>query len=114
MLFVQTAAPTGWTKQSTHNDKLLRLVTGTASTGGTGAFSTVFAAGTTGSTTLTVAQIPAHTHDYLGVTSGPLAGGGGFAGSTEQTGSIGGGTGHTHAQTAYDPSYVDCIIATRD
>jgi hypothetical protein len=26
MLFQQTAAPTGWTKQTTHNDKALRVV----------------------------------------------------------------------------------------
>ena len=42
MLFVQTAAPTGWTKGVTHNDKALRLVTGTASSGGTTAFTSVF------------------------------------------------------------------------
>lgn len=41
MLFVQTAAPTGWTKSTTHNDKALRVVSGTASTGGTTAFSSV-------------------------------------------------------------------------
>ena len=43
MLFQQTAAPTGWTKQTTHNDKALRLQTGTVGTGGSVAFSTAFA-----------------------------------------------------------------------
>ena len=38
MLFVQSAAPTGWTKQTTHNDKTLRVVTGTVSSGGSNAF----------------------------------------------------------------------------
>jgi len=42
MLFGQTAAPTGWTKSATHNNKALRLVTGTASSGGTTAFTSVF------------------------------------------------------------------------
>ena len=42
MLFQQTAAPTGWTKQTTHNDKALRIVTGSVSTGGSVAFSTAF------------------------------------------------------------------------
>ena len=42
MLFQQTAAPTGWTKDTTHNDKALRIVSGTASSGGTLSFSTVF------------------------------------------------------------------------
>lgn len=45
-LFQQTAAPTGWTKSTTHNDKALRIVSGTVSTGGSTAFSSVFAART--------------------------------------------------------------------
>lgn len=58
MLFQQTAAPTGWTKQTTHNDKALRVVSGTASSGGTTAFSTVFGQSATGATTLTTSQVP--------------------------------------------------------
>ena len=58
MLFVQTAAPTGWTKSVANNDKALRVVSGAASTGGSVAFTTAFASGlsdnavtlTTGST----------------------------------------------------------------
>ncbi len=46
MLFQQTAAPTGWTKQTTHNNKTLRVVTGAASSGGTTAFTSVFASRT--------------------------------------------------------------------
>ena len=42
MLFAQTAAPTGWTKDTTNNDdSAIRVVTGTAGTGGTNAFSTL-------------------------------------------------------------------------
>lgn len=44
MLFQQTAAPTGWTKDTTHNDKALRVVSGSVVNGGAIAFSTVFAA----------------------------------------------------------------------
>ena len=74
MLFVQSAAPTGWTKQTTHNDKTLRVVSGTASSGGSVAFTTAFASqtpagsisssvsGTTASHTLTIAEMPAHNH----------------------------------------------------
>ncbi len=65
MLFQQTAAPTGWTKQTTHNDKGLRVVSGTASSGGSTAFSTVFAQSATGSSSPGVA---AHTHTYSGFT----------------------------------------------
>jgi len=57
MLFVQTAAPTGWTKSTTHDNKALRVVSGAASSGGSVAFTTAFAsqgvAGTIGNTTAT-------------------------------------------------------------
>lgn len=75
MLFQQTAAPTGWTKQTTHNDKTLRVVSGNASSGGTTAFTSVFASrtpsgsvsgsnsgGSVANTTLSTTQIPSHDH----------------------------------------------------
>lgn len=72
MLFVQTAAPTGWTKSTAHNDKSLRVVSGTASSGGSSAFSSVFGSrtpggsvsvsGSIGSTTLSTSQMPSHQH----------------------------------------------------
>jgi len=40
MLFQQTSAPTGWTKQTSHNNKAIRLTTGTVGTGGSSAFTT--------------------------------------------------------------------------
>lgn len=43
MTFQQTSAPSGWTKQTTHNNKALRVVTGSASSGGSQAFTTAFA-----------------------------------------------------------------------
>jgi hypothetical protein len=66
ILFQQTAAPTGWTKSTTHNNKALRVVSGTASSGGTVGFTTAFASqavnGTIGGTAITTAQMPAHNH----------------------------------------------------
>lgn len=87
MLFQQTSAPTGWTKSTTHNDKALRVVNGTVSSGGTTAFSTAMGtpsvSGTVGisgapavgnlavsmsgnvavgNTTLSVNTIPSHSH----------------------------------------------------
>ena len=73
MLFQQTTAPTGWTKDTTNNnDSVIRVVTGTAGTGGTNALSTLDAtavgtinssiSGSTGSHSLTEAQLPAHRH----------------------------------------------------
>lgn len=63
MLFQQTSAPTGWTKLVTNNDAALRVVSGTASTGGSVAFSTAFsAANTVDGHALSVAEMPAHNH----------------------------------------------------
>jgi hypothetical protein len=57
MLFVQTSAPTGWTKSTTHDNKALRIVSGAASSGGTTGFTSVFTA-----RTITTSNMPAHTH----------------------------------------------------
>jgi|SRR3972149_1755057 len=63
MTFQQTTAPIGWVKQTTHNDKSFRVVSGTAGSGGSTAFSGVFNAGlNTGSHALTVAELPVHSH----------------------------------------------------
>ena len=130
MLFVQTAAPTGWTKSTTHNDKALRVISGTVGTGGSVAFTTAFASqavsgtnGTSGATTLSTAQIPAHTHDYgLSNTVGTV----GTATNSNRangatTTSTGGGGSHTHPAATFTGtainlavSYVDVIIATKD
>ena len=121
MLFAQTAAPTGWTKDTTnYNNSGLRVVTGTASTGGSVDFTTAFASksvtGTVtvtastgqttapvsiGNTTLSTAQIPSHTHGaYKGYASenpgGYPYGGSQGPGGTVTTTSTGGGGSHTH------------------
>lgn len=65
MLFQQTAAPTGWTKQTDAglNDTALRLVTGSVVNGGAVEFTTVFGASkATASHVLTTDQIPSHSH----------------------------------------------------
>lgn len=62
MLFQQSAAPTGWTKQTTHDDKSLRIVSGTAGAGGNLAFSTVFGRTTSDAFTLTANEMPPHAH----------------------------------------------------
>jgi hypothetical protein len=126
MLFVQTSAPTGWTKSTTHNDKVLRVVSGSASSGGSTAFTTVFAsrtpAGTVGSTTLTESQIPSHTHTYTRA-DGNFTGTGYNTGTTRyaqsvNTGATGGGGSHDHSFTGtamdFAVQYVDVIIATKD
>lgn len=66
MLFQQTAAPTGWTKDTSINNRALRVTDSSVTTGGTVSFSNIFTAravsGTVGNHTLTVAEMPAHGH----------------------------------------------------
>lgn len=119
MLFQQTAAPLGWTKQTTHNDKALRVVSGTASSGGTNSFSTVMAQTTVGSTTLTTPTMPSHGHGYTAPS--PIGAFYDAFGSAQQvytttgatTGSAGGGGSHNHSITMAI-QYVDIIIAAKD
>jgi len=125
MLFVQTSAPTGWTKDTVNNDNsALRVVTGSASAGGTVDFTTAFTSkavsGTVGNTTLTQSQMPAHVHlnnfgGGVGVGSGASVTVGGTA---LNTGSTGGGNAHNHSFTGtainLAVKYVDVIIATKD
>ena len=119
IVFQQTAAPTGWTKDTSHNDKALRVVSGTASSGGTDSFTTTFGSGkSTQSHTLTTPQIPAHGHS-VGQTrnsgnTNPLGRGAISSPTTAiNTGNAGGGGSHSH-NLSLDIAYVDTIIATKD
>ena len=85
VLFRQSSAPTGWTKDTTnYNEHSLRVVTGTAGSGGSVNFTTAFASqgvsgsvggtgasgisGTADAMTLSAEQMPSHNHyyDYAG------------------------------------------------
>ena len=123
MIFNQTSAPTGWTKSTTHNNKALRIVSGSVSSGGTVAFTTAFAsqsvAGTVGNTTLSTSQIPSHNHSVpVNGTGAAAAQATGSGTGTITSGSTGGGGSHNHSftGTAIDLAvqYVDVIIATVD
>jgi hypothetical protein len=130
MMFVQTAAPTGWTKSTTHDNKALRVVSGAASSGGTTAFTSVFT-----SRTITTANMPSHSHGVTdpghthtvattitsGVGPGPSsqAGGTGSTNTTTYTSSsstTGISINNAGSGTAMDfaVQYVDVIIATKD
>jgi len=70
MMFVQTSAPTGWTKSTTHDNKALRVVSGTASSGGTVNFSTAFASkSVSGSVSSTTATNQAQTATNIATTA---------------------------------------------
>ena len=129
MMFVQTAAPTGWTKSTTHDNKALRVVSGTASSGGTTAFTSVFT-----SRTITTANMPTHTHTVTDPGHTHTTSGGGSiyttggtlqvpatSGLTITTSALASSTtgitlGNAGSGTAMDfaVQYVDVIIATKD
>ena len=138
MLFVQSTAPTGWTKSTAHNDKALRIVSGSVSSGGSVAFSSAFASQAVsgsvsiGETTLSTAQLASHSHGINkrgGTGSGSTQGledttyrtnfeySGGTAINTIAAGS---GGSHSHSGsftgTAINMAvqYVDVIICTRN
>ena len=160
MAFAQAAAPTGWTVETcaTYNNAALRIITAATSgtgggTAGTNEFNTAFSTaidvvvsgiavsvtGDTGATTLTISQIPSHTHtvstnlvvgqtDTSRVTSPPTVDGGAFAATqpTFGTGATGGGGSHTHSLNSHhhvvsaagsfnlNPKYVNFIVCTKD
>lgn len=70
MVFQQTAAPAGWTKDTSHNNKAFRVVSGTVGSGGSVDFSTVFGRTATDGHTLTTAQLAAHSHSGSAVSNG--------------------------------------------
>jgi hypothetical protein len=117
-VFFQASAPTGWSKSTTHNDKTLRVVSGTGGgSGGTTAFSSIFPtsttpvsvssiplSGSTGNTTLTTAELPSHTHTnggFVGLSpgGGDVGAAAGWTRSSPATGSTGGGGAHSHPWT---------------
>lgn len=121
MLFVQTSAPTGWTKSTAHDNKALRVVSGVAGSGGSVAFTTAFAsqtpsgsvsvgisAGTlaVGATTLAESQIPSHNHQQsigtIGIYGTEGSGykgnyGGAGGGAMDLSNTRGGSGSHTHS-----------------
>jgi hypothetical protein len=140
LLFAQTNAPTGWTKNTTTgNQHALRVVTGTAGTGGTVDFTTAFASkavtgtvsvsGSAGATTLTTPQIPSHSHTLTSGTAyyGPVGRllSRTASGPTTNSSNTGGGGSHTHPLTISSASfsgnaidmavrYIDVIRATKN
>ncbi len=138
MLFGQTAAPTGFTKITSNDDAALRIVSGTVGTGGSVALSTALAtpsvtgtiSGSTGSHTLSTAEMPSHNHSYTQRTGSSTIKWDYFSNATNvttsnsgsSTGSTGGGGSHNHSLSATFSSgtatinvkYVDVIMASKD
>lgn len=125
MLFQQTAAPVGWTKVTTHDNKALRVVGGIAGSGGSVDFTTAFVNGSVGATQLTVAQMPSHSHTLTNTDGSDAAAGSGYFVSASSASGVGTitpnatisstGGDQTHSHTInLDVKYVDIIIASKD
>ena len=134
MIFNQTSAPTGWTKDTTNNNNsALRVVTGTVSTGGTVVFTSAFASQSIAAHTLSVSshtvsgsELPSHTHSYCHRCSRLCNNGGGGYRScnfcSTSTGACGGSGSHshgsggsqTHSDIDLEVKYIDVIIAEKD
>lgn len=128
LVAAQTTAPTGWTKDVTHNNKAVRVVSGTVGSGGLTAFSTVFASrtpsGSISSNSFSAAQLAVHDHGYdtysgtnTPSTNGAAVPGSSFSAAKTVT-STGSGSTHGHTFTGsaldFDVQYVDVTIITKD
>ena len=119
MFFYQASAPTHWVKSTSHNDKMMRVVSGTgAGTGGSISFTTFtgrtfsspFSSNSpTGNRTLSINEIAAHTHSSEGTSltanpqnpdatfnGGDVSRGNGWSISFSATGNNNGGGSHDH------------------
>lgn len=132
-VFYQVSAPNGWSQVTTHNNKALRVVSGSGGGFGSGGtngpggqpFSTIFptstrpisgtvsAVGTVGPTTLTTQQIPGHTHNAgssVNVSPGsPGIGGRAVNSNAPATSPTGGGAAHTHPFNGGSSPYAGSI-----
>jgi hypothetical protein len=136
MTFNQTAAPTGWTKDTSTDNAGFRLVSGSTSSGGSVDFTTAFTSaravtvssitGSAGATTLSTPQIPSHNHSVsFSSVVGPantLAAATSPDNLSKNTGATGGGGSHTHPFSFSSGAgtvdlaikYVDLIIAQKN
>lgn len=112
LLFTSSSTvPDGFTDvSSTYNGKFIRISSGTALTAG--GSDTHDHGAVTGSHALTVDEIPAHTHSYYRHSDTPYTEGNTYGYNqgklSVNTGSTGGGGGHTHTVASADnvPAYV--------
>lgn len=123
MAFYQTSVPTGWTRVTTFDDALTRIVgSATPGSGGSNGFVATFNSQTvTGNTTISTSTMPAHAHTG-GAPTGIGCGGANIyesivgcraTSNTANTGSVGSGGAHNHTITTAI-KYVDAMLASKN
>lgn len=138
LAFWQASAPIGWTKITTQNDALLRVVSGNGGPlggGGSNGFSAINAQTVVGSTTLSTTQMPLHNHSIADPghshtvpsnsavnSGGPAAAGYSSSAATLSTNSSttgisiqnnGSGSSHNHT-ISMSILYIDMILASKN
>jgi hypothetical protein len=136
MIFQQSSAPTGWTKDTTDvHQRAMRVTSGNVSSGGNSDFTDVFRNWTTNSHTLTTSQIPSHRHWVSRAAKddnnfsqwntntqefGLYSDAGSYSASDQNhsvgrnTAYTGGGSGHNHGTMNFAVRYLDVIICSKD
>ena len=120
-LFTQAAAPVGWTKSATHNNKALRVVnTAGGGSGGVQPFSTAFGRTTTDYATLDTNTMASHAHNgadgnaiMTGANDYTVSPGGPYGLGYNGCSTVGNSWGHLHG-IDIRVQYVDAIICTKD
>lgn len=119
MLFAQTAAPSGWTKQTSLNDRVIRVVSGSG--GGTGGSWTLSGI-SVNNKTLAISNMPVHNHSSqartgVSIQASGAATGNKYANDGTVTGNAGSGVAHNHGLTigsSWRPAYYDVIRCRKD
>jgi hypothetical protein len=120
MVFFQAAAPTGWTKSTSNNNKALRVVSGDGGgTGGSAAFASPAHNLSAGAHTLALNEIPSHSHTVpvaANTNGGSWRANNGSNAAGINTSSAGGGASHAHSLSGSitTPQYIDVIVAAKD
>ena len=126
MAFFQANAPTGWTKVTSQNDKVLRVVSGTGGgTGGSAAFTSPAHNLAAGAHTLSTSELASHSHGGVITGGGSVGNYPGNAGSwrnwitslsSGSTSAAGSGSSHSHSMSGSitTPQYIDVIICSKD
>jgi hypothetical protein len=125
MAVYQSAAPTGWTRVTTFDDALTRIVGSAApGSGGSNGFVAAFNAQTvTGNFTLATAQMGSHSHTLPGGDAGPVGSNNSPVSiyvvqsnnspNSTGTGAAGGGGAHAHGITT-NVKYVDAMLVSKN